>query len=158
MSAQVQSSPPNLGMQVTTFENPMGIDGFEFVEFAAPDGKLLHELFARMGFTAVLRHRSRPITVYRQGGVNFLVSIFPFVIIMNWLYYKTGRSLLSAIVFHVSAGYFNEIFATHPDSKVIQTGLLIVLAVFIVLREKRFFFDQPVAEEREDRGVCARPC
>ncbi len=77
-------------------------------------------------------------------GVNFLVSLFPFVIIMNWLYYKTGRSILSAIIFHVTAGYFNEIFATHPDSKVIQTGLLTVLAIIIVLKEKRLFFDSLV--------------
>ena len=35
-------------------------------------------------------------------GINFLVSLFPFVIIMNWLYYKTGRSILSAIIFHVT--------------------------------------------------------
>jgi 4-hydroxyphenylpyruvate dioxygenase len=70
------NAQPNLGMQVTTFENPMGIDGFEFVEFAAPAGgaEALHALFRRMGFTAVLRHRSRPITVYRQNGVNFLVN------------------------------------------------------------------------------------
>ena len=39
MSAQAQTSSPNLGMDVTTFENPMGIDGFEFVEFAAPQGQ-----------------------------------------------------------------------------------------------------------------------
>ncbi|WP_435594097.1 4-hydroxyphenylpyruvate dioxygenase [Proluteimonas luteida] len=66
-------------MQVTTFENPMGIDGFEFVEFAAPDGqaRMLHDYFRSMGFAAVLRHRSRPITVYRQGGVNFLVNETP---------------------------------------------------------------------------------
>lgn len=73
-------------------------------------------------------------------GINFLVSIFPFVIIMNWLYYKTGRSILSAIIFHITAGYFNEIFATHPDSKVIQTGLLIVVAIIIVLKERELFF------------------
>ncbi len=73
-------------------------------------------------------------------SVNFLVSIFPFVIIMNWLYYKTGRNMLVPVVFHITAGYFNEIFATHPDSKVIQTGLLIVFAIAIVLREKDFFF------------------
>lgn len=73
-------------------------------------------------------------------GINFLVSIFPFVIIMNWLYYKTGRSILSAAIFHITAGYFNEIFATHPDSKVIQTGVLIVVATVIVWREKQFFF------------------
>jgi 4-hydroxyphenylpyruvate dioxygenase len=71
------SAQPNLGMQPTTFENPMGIDGFEFVEFAAPDADsraALRALFQRMGFSAVLRHRSRPITVYRQGGVNFLLN------------------------------------------------------------------------------------
>ena len=73
------NAQPNLGMQVTTFENPMGIDGFEFVEFAAPAGRAgeLHELFRKMGFSAVLRHVSRPITVYRQGGVNFLVNEDP---------------------------------------------------------------------------------
>ena len=39
MSAQLQNNAPNLGMTVTTFENPMGIHGFEFVEFAAPAGQ-----------------------------------------------------------------------------------------------------------------------
>src|SRR5690606_28927432 len=60
-------------------ENPMGIDGFEFVEFAAPgaQGDMLHDYLRKLGFTAVLRHRSRPITVYRQGGVNFLVNEDP---------------------------------------------------------------------------------
>jgi 4-hydroxyphenylpyruvate dioxygenase len=79
MSAQIQTTAPNLGMQVTTFENPMGIDGFEFVEFAAPDGQheLLRDYFTRMGFSAVLQHKTRPITVYRQGGVNFLVNEDP---------------------------------------------------------------------------------
>jgi len=73
------NAQPNLGMQVTTFENPMGIDGFEFVEFAAPAGRggELHALFKSMGFSAVLKHKSRPITVYRQGGVNFLVNEDP---------------------------------------------------------------------------------
>ena len=71
------NAQPNLGMQPTTFANPMGIDGFEFVEFAAPDAAPLHALFKRMGFTAVLRHKSRNITVYRQGGVNFVVNEDP---------------------------------------------------------------------------------
>jgi len=81
MNAAPQLDParPNLGMQVTTFDNPMGIDGFEFVEFAAVDGHgaMLHEYFRGMGFSAVLRHKTRPITVYRQGGVNFLVNEDP---------------------------------------------------------------------------------
>jgi 4-hydroxyphenylpyruvate dioxygenase len=77
MSAQVMSTQPNLGMQPTTFANPMGIDGFEFVEFAAADAAPLKELFKRMGFCAVLRHKNRPITVYRQGGVHFLINEDP---------------------------------------------------------------------------------
>jgi 4-hydroxyphenylpyruvate dioxygenase len=71
------SAQPNLGMQPTTFENPMGIDGFEFVEFAAPDvagREALHALFTRMGFSPALRHKTRAITVYRQGSVNFLLN------------------------------------------------------------------------------------
>ncbi len=80
-------------------------------------------------------------------SVNFLVSIFPFVIIMNWLYYKSKRNIIIPIIFHITAGYFNEIFATHPDSKVIQTVLLLVLAAFIVIKEKKFFFSKDVLEE-----------
>jgi membrane protease YdiL (CAAX protease family) len=73
-------------------------------------------------------------------GVNFLASILPYVILMNWLYYKTGRNILIAIIFHITAGFFNEIFATHPDSKVIQTVLLLVLATCVVIRDKKLFF------------------
>ncbi len=73
-------------------------------------------------------------------SVNFLVSIFPFVIIMNWLYYKAKRNIIVPIIFHISAGYFNEIFATHPMSKVIQTGILLFLASVIVIKEKKYFF------------------
>jgi membrane protease YdiL (CAAX protease family) len=75
-------------------------------------------------------------------GVNFLVSIIPFVLLMNWLYYKTGRNIVIVIVFHITAGYFNEIFATHPDSKIIQTVLLLILTTAIVLNERSFFFQR----------------
>jgi len=75
-------------------------------------------------------------------GINFLVSIIPFVLLMNWLYYKTGRNIIIVIVFHITAGYFNEIFATHPDSKIIQTILLLVLATIVVLNNKSFFFQR----------------
>jgi len=79
MNATPSMTTPNPGMSVTTFENPMGIDGFEFVEFAAPQGQggALHAHFRAMGFTAVRKHRSRPITLYRQGGVHFLVNEDP---------------------------------------------------------------------------------
>jgi 4-hydroxyphenylpyruvate dioxygenase len=79
MSARPTPAAPNLGMQPTTFANPMGIDGFEFVEFAAPAGRgpELHEYFRKLGFSPVLRHKTRAITVFRQGGVNFLVNEEP---------------------------------------------------------------------------------
>ncbi|HKV97935.1 MAG TPA: 4-hydroxyphenylpyruvate dioxygenase [Gammaproteobacteria bacterium] len=71
------SAQPNIGMRPTTFENPMGVDGFEFVEFAAPDAKLLHDLFPRLGFTRVARHKRRKISLYCQGECNFLVNEEP---------------------------------------------------------------------------------
>jgi len=71
------SAQPNTGMQPTTFENPMGVDGFEFVEFAAPDPSRLHDLFKRLGFTAVAKHKNKAVTLYRQGGSNFLVNEQP---------------------------------------------------------------------------------
>jgi membrane protease YdiL (CAAX protease family) len=77
-------------------------------------------------------------------GVNFMVSIIPFVLLMNWLYYRTGRNIVITIVFHITAGFFNEIFATHPDSKIIQTILLLLLAVMIVLNNKRLFFQREI--------------
>jgi 4-hydroxyphenylpyruvate dioxygenase len=57
--------------------NPMGTDGFEVVEFAAPDAALLEDLFSRLGFTAVARHRRRNVTLYRQGHINFLLNREP---------------------------------------------------------------------------------
>ncbi len=71
------SAQPNVGMQPAQFENPMGVDGFEFVEFAAPDAAMLHALFPRLGFSAVARHRRKRVTLYRQGDCNFLVNEEP---------------------------------------------------------------------------------
>ena len=59
------------------WENPVGTDGFEFVEYTAPDVGQLHTLFERMGFRAVARHRSKSVTLYRQGDVNFVVNAEP---------------------------------------------------------------------------------
>ena len=60
-----------------TSDNPMGLDGFEFVEFAAPDPKVLETVFHLLGFEAVARHRSKDVTLYRQGGINFILNNEP---------------------------------------------------------------------------------
>jgi 4-hydroxyphenylpyruvate dioxygenase len=58
-------------------DNPMGTDGFEFVEYTAPDPRLLGALFEQLGFTAVARHRSKDALLYRQGEINFIVNREP---------------------------------------------------------------------------------
>ena len=59
------------------FENPMGLDGFEFVEFCAPDAGKLDKIFKMLGFSPVARHRSKNTTLYRQSNINFIVNDEP---------------------------------------------------------------------------------
>jgi 4-hydroxyphenylpyruvate dioxygenase len=59
------------------FDNPMGTDGFEFIEYTAPDTAALGQYFERMGFRAVAKHRSKNVTLYRQNDVNFIVNAEP---------------------------------------------------------------------------------
>lgn len=62
---------------VDLFENPMGLCGFEFVEFASPVGGIIEPLFERMGFSLVAHHRSKNVVLYRQGDINFIVNREP---------------------------------------------------------------------------------
>ncbi len=59
------------------FDNPMGLCGFEFVEFASPAAGVLEPLFEQMGFSLVARHRSKDVVLYRQGEINFIVNREP---------------------------------------------------------------------------------
>jgi 4-hydroxyphenylpyruvate dioxygenase len=60
-----------------TWENPMGTDGFEFIEYTAPDPFALRKLFEQLGFKAIARHRHKDVVLYRQGGINFIVNAEP---------------------------------------------------------------------------------
>jgi 4-hydroxyphenylpyruvate dioxygenase len=62
---------------MTAFVNPMGTDGFEFVEYTAPDPLALRSLFERIGLSTQARHRSKDVTLHRQGDINFLVNAEP---------------------------------------------------------------------------------
>jgi membrane protease YdiL (CAAX protease family) len=79
-------------------------------------------------------------------SLNFALSLFPFVLLMNWLYLRSGRNVFVAAVFHTTAVVFNEIFQTHPDSKVIQTGLLTLLTCVVLWRERTLFFRKPATQ------------
>ena len=59
------------------FENPMGLMGFEFVEFASPTPNTLEPVLELLGFMLVARHRSKDVVLYRQGGINFIVNREP---------------------------------------------------------------------------------
>ncbi len=59
------------------FENPMGLMGFEFVEFASPTPNVLEPVFEMLGFTQVAWHRSKDVALYRQGDINFIVNREP---------------------------------------------------------------------------------
>ena len=62
---------------MNALQNPMGTDGFEFVEYTAPDPAALRALFEHMGFRNAARHRSKAVTLHRQGDINFLVNAEP---------------------------------------------------------------------------------
>ena len=59
------------------FENPLGLDGFEFVEFSAPEKGVLEPVFASMGFTLIAQHRSKDVQLWRQGGINLIANYEP---------------------------------------------------------------------------------
>ena len=59
------------------WDNAAGTDGFEFVEYAAPDPQALGRVFQQMGFTAIAKHRSKDVLLYRQGTINFIMNAEP---------------------------------------------------------------------------------
>jgi 4-hydroxyphenylpyruvate dioxygenase len=68
---------PSTAPDSNAWDNPMGTDGFEFIEFAAPDPVAMGQVFEHMGFTAVARHRHKNVLLYRQGGINFILNAEP---------------------------------------------------------------------------------
>jgi len=69
--------PHNAPKAMITEDNPAGTDGFEFVEFAHEDPAQLHATFQQMGFTPVAKHKTKAITLYRQGDINYLLNAEP---------------------------------------------------------------------------------
>ena len=55
-------------------ENPLGLSGVEFVEFATPDVGYMDEVFLGLGFSKLRRHQGKDITLYQQNAINFLLN------------------------------------------------------------------------------------
>src|ERR1051325_8984030 len=68
-------APPDPGRDLG--DNRMGTDGLEFVEYTGPEPQQLAALFQQMGFVAAARHRSKNVTLYKQGDINFILNAEP---------------------------------------------------------------------------------
>jgi len=75
-------------------------------------------------------------------AINFFAGIFPLAIIMNYLFYKNHRSISLIALFHVLVNYSSELFEVNQVSKCIFTGVLAVVAIIIIARNKTFFFNK----------------
>lgn len=76
-AAITKPAPSSAPAAAAAWDNPMGTDGFEFIEYAAPDPAAMGALFERMGFKPIAKHRHKNVTLYRQGGINFIINAEP---------------------------------------------------------------------------------
>jgi 4-hydroxyphenylpyruvate dioxygenase len=95
------------------WDNPLGTDGFEFIEYAAPDPAALGRLFEQMGFAAVARHRSKNVLLYRQGEINFIVNAEPASFAQSFA--RVHGPSICAIAFRVAD-------AAHAYRKCVENG------------------------------------
>ncbi len=73
-------------------------------------------------------------------SLNFPISMIPFVLLMNWIYYRSGRNITVTILFHLAANLITQVLATHPDTEVMATGVLLVVTAVVVWRERALLF------------------
>ena len=64
-------------MPTDLWDNPLGTDGFEFIEYTSKEPEELAHLFEKLGFTKIAKHRSKSVTLYRHGGINFILNNEP---------------------------------------------------------------------------------
>jgi 4-hydroxyphenylpyruvate dioxygenase len=79
--------------------NPIGTDGFEFVEFAAADPAELEQLFVKLGFTKIARHKSKNVLLFRQGDINFIINSEPNS--HAWVFQQAHHSSVNSMAFRV---------------------------------------------------------
>jgi len=83
-------------------------------------------------------------------ALNFLVSLIPASILMNWIYYKNNRSIIAIILFHSMLNLFSVLLQTEQFTKCIITIILLVISAIVVWRNKSFFY------EKENRSINRR--
>ena len=76
-------------------------------------------------------------------GLNFIVSIFAFVLLMNWVYMRSGRCIGIAVLFHLAANFGNEVLRTDPGTKIIQTAVLAALCAAVLWKDRALVLAWP---------------
>ena len=104
------------------FENPIGLDGFEFVEFSAPEKGMLEPVFAAMGFTRIARHRSKDVELWRQGGINFITNYEPHS--PAWFFSREHGPSACGMGFRVRDAHkaYDELLARSAEPILVETG------------------------------------
>lgn len=74
--------------------------------------------------------------------LNFLVSVVPLGFITTWVYVKNNRSMLASIIFHLFVNTMQEKIAMTPETKIIESFVVLAVAVIIVLTNKELFFEK----------------
>ena len=73
---------------------------------------------------------------------NFFVSVLPAAVLINWLYYKNNRSIVAAILFHMTLVATSEAFQTQQFTKCIVTGVLLGISILVIASDRAFFFEE----------------
>lgn len=99
------------------FDNPTGLDVFEFVDFCAPTKGMLEPMFEAMGFTRVAQHRSTDVHLWRQGGINLIANYEPRS--AGWYFAREHGAAACGMAFRVSQEEQRELWnVTRTPQKV----------------------------------------
>jgi len=104
------------------FDNPIGLDGFEFVEFSAPEKGVLEPVFAAMGFSRVARHRSKDVELWRQGEINFITNYEPQS--PAWFFSREHGPSACGMAFRVRDAHhaYAELLRRNAEPVLVETG------------------------------------
>jgi 4-hydroxyphenylpyruvate dioxygenase len=128
------------------FENPLGLDGFEFVEFSAPEKGLLEPVFAAMGFSEIARHRSKDVQLWRQGEINLIANYEPRS--PAWYFAREHGPSACGMAFRVkdAAAAYAEAIARGAEPVESRTGVIKGIGgAFIYLVDRYDTLDNPDA-------------
>ncbi len=122
------------------YENPMGTDGFEFIEYASPDPASLVKLFEQLGFVASAKHKSKKLTLYKQGDANFILNEEPTGFAADFA--KIHGPCVCSMAFRVKDAAFAHKRALELGAKNVDAKVLDIPAIKGIGDSLIYFVDQ----------------